>query len=359
MSPDYSKGVLPVWETGAGIPLVDAGGRFMTRGFVLLVCLGLALGLARPVLAQQVGDPVSTFAMVGGNRAVLITTPCDTGAIPAYWVKPYGGMTILASASPGGPLLATLPIPWPTPDPGPESGWCPGTIVPGAPPGTYWVLMVYGLTNTTSASPSAWQRVVVGGTTACTAPPLPPVVIPGSPVVSGASVALGFSGAFQGCPIDYLELEVGTTPGAKDVGVYQLPGLNTFFPAVPPGAYYTRARAVNAYGKSNRSTEIPIQTPGPCAANSLPPTPVNPAVTINGSQVTLAWTLSPPTGATFHQITLLDPATGAPLDRLIVSSATSVSATVPAGNYRVRVSSGNPCGVRDMVPLSYLDFTVP
>lgn len=331
----------------------------MTRGLVLLVSLAVAVGLARPASAQQVGDPVSTVAMVLANRAVLITTPCTDGAIPAYWVKPYGGMTILASASPGGPLLATLPLPWPTPDPGPESGWCPGTIVPGAPPGTYWVLMVYGLTNSTSAPSSAWQRVVVGGATACTAPPLPPVLVPGSPVVTGTSVALGFSGAFQGCPIDTIELEVGTAPGAKDVGTYTLPGLNTFFPTVPSGAYYTRARAVNAYGKSNRSTEIPIQIPGPCAANSLPPTPVNPAVTVNGSQVTVAWTLSPATGATFHQITLLDPGSAQPLDRLIVSSATALSATVPAGAYRIRVSAGNACGVKDMVPLSYIDFTVP
>lgn len=331
----------------------------MTRGIVLLVSLPIAVGLARPATAQQVGDPVTTVAMVLANRAVMITTPCTDGAIPAYWVKPYGGMTILASASPGGPLLASLPIPWPNPDPGPESGWCPGTIVPGAPPGTYWVLMVYGLTNATSASASAWQRVVVGGTPTCTSAPFPPVLIPGSPVVSGTSVALGFSGPFQGCAIDYLELEVGTSPGAKDVGVYPLPGLNTFFPSVPPGAYYTRARAVNAYGRSRRSTEIPLQIPGPCGPNSLPPTPVNPTVTVNGSQVTLAWTLSPASGATFHQLSLFDQA-GIAQDQIILSNATSITAqNVPAGNYRVRVSAGNACGLKAMVPLSTLDFTVP
>ena len=80
----------------------------------------------------------------------------------------------------------------------------------------------------------------------------------------------------------------------------------------------------------------------------------------DGSNVTIAWTLSPPSGATFHQLTLLDPGTGVVVDHLLLSSATSVSATnVRPGNYRVRVSSGNACGIRAMVPLSYLDFTVP
>jgi hypothetical protein len=297
-------------------------------------------------------------ALVLGNRAVGISTLCGPGSIPAWWVQPYGGMTILASASPGGTLLGTVPIPWPVPDPGPESGWCPGTVIPGAPPGTYYVLMVYGLTTQTSAQPSDWVQVVVGPRN-CTAPPQPPILVPGSPVVNGTSVALGFSGAYVGCAIDYIELEVGTSPGAADVGTYPLPGLNTFFPAVPPGAYYTRARAVNAYGKSNRSTEIPLRIPGPCGPNEWTPTPVNPAVTVNGSQVTIAWTLSPPTGATFHQITLFDPASGTPLDRVLLGPATSVSASVPPGTYRIMVSAGNACGLSHMVPLSYIDFTVP
>jgi hypothetical protein len=274
-------------------------------------------------------------------------------------VKPYGGMTILASASPGGSVLAALPIPWPNPDPGPESGWCPGTYVPGPPPGTYYVLMVYGLTSQTSAPASAWQQVVVG-TRACTAPPLPPLLVPGFPFIDGTYVAVGFTGAYQGCATDRIDLEVGTTPGASDIGVFPLPGLNTFFPSVPPGTYYARARAVNAYGRSNRSTEIPLQIPGPCAANSLPPTPVQVKATVNGSQVTLAWALSPPTGATFHQLTLYDQA-GIAQEQIILSSATSLTApNVPSGSYRIRISSGNACGLAMMVTGNgVLDVTVP
>jgi hypothetical protein len=216
--------------------------------------------------------------------------------------------------------------------------------------------MVYGLTTQTSAQPSDWVQVVVGPRN-CTAPPLPPILVPGSPVVNGTSVALGFSGTYVGCAIDYIELEVGTSPGAADVGTYPLAGLNTFFPAVPPGSYYARARGVNQYGKSNRSSEMPLLIPGPCAPFSGPPKPINPAVTVNGSSVTIAWTLSAPT-ATFHQLALYDPANGPALDHLLVSSATSISAqNVPSGAYRVYVSAGNACGLRGA---DYpVDFTVP
>jgi hypothetical protein len=330
----------------------------MTRGFLTLIGVAVALGLARPALAQHVGDPVPTIALALANQAVMIsTTQCGPGSLPAWWVKPFGGMTILASSSPGGPLLATLPVPWPTPDPDPESGWCPGAIVVGPPPGTYWVLMVYGLTTQTSASANDWKQVVVPPRN-CVGPPLPPVLTH-PPVVNGSSVSLAFSGAAQGCNIDRIDLEVGTTPGGNELGPFPLPGLSTFFPAVPAGTYYTRARGVNAFGKSRVSQEMPITIPGPCAANGLPPTPINPAVTVNGNQVTVAWTLSPATGATFHQIAILQPGGHVVVDHLILSGATSVVANVPSGDYRIRVSAGNACGVRAMVPLSYIDFTVP
>jgi hypothetical protein len=331
----------------------------MTRAMTLVVALTIVAVGAGSAGAQQTGDPVPTRASVigPGSRTVVIDTDC--GGTTAYWVEPYGGMTILASFSPGGAPVARLPILFPNPRPGIESNWCPFVVVPGAPPGTYWVVMVYGLTNQTSAPPSAWTRVVVGAP-ACAARPLPPVVPLGSPVISGNTVALGFTGSAAGCAIDSIELEVGTTPGGSDVGVYPLTGLNTFFPNVVPGSYYARARGVNAYGKSNRSREMPLQFPGPCAASALPPMPVNPVATVNGSQLTLSWTLSPGGPAAFHQLTLIDPAGFAALDHVLLSSATTLSVpNVPPGTYRVQIWAGNACGTVPMAVLNYLQFTVP
>lgn len=330
----------------------------MTRGLVLMLGVVVGLGVARPAAAQATGDPLP-FVVGSTGRTVVVFGGCGPGAGDGQRALALGGGSILASATPGGPLLASLPLPAPANMTLEESiKYCPGVFIPGVPPGTYWVVLVYGLTTQTSAPASAWQQVTVG-TVACTNRPNPPVFISPTPNV-GSTLTLGFTATAQGCPIDYINLEVGDTPGGREKGVHRLPGLNTFFPAVPPGTYYTRARAVNAYGTSNPSTEIPLTFPGPCPANSQPPTPINPAVTVNGSQVSIAWTLSPATGATFHQLTLIDPAGVVALDNFILPSATSFTVGgVPPGNYRVRISSGNGCGIKAMVPLSYIDFTVP
>jgi hypothetical protein len=330
----------------------------MTRGLVLLLGLTLGFAFARPAAAQTTGDPFP-FTATTNNTSVIVLGSCGPDG-PGFNHIAYalGGASILASASPGGPLLASLPLPAGTLSAEQQAAYCPIAIIPGAPPGTYWVLLVYGLTNQTSAPASAWRQITIGGQ-ACTSAPNVPVFISSAPVV-GSTLTLGFTAAAQGCPIDRLDLEVGTTPGGTQIGVFPLPGLNTFFPNVPSGTYYTRARAVNAYGTSHPSTEIPLTIPGPCAANNLPPTPINPAVTVNGSQVSIAWTLSPATGATFHQLTLIDPAGFTVMDNLLLPAATSVSAPgVPPGNYRVRISAGNACGMKAMVPLSHIDFTVP
>lgn len=116
---------------------------------------------------------------------------------------------------------------------------------------------------------------------------------------------------------------------------------------------------MNAYGRSEVSAETPLQFPGPCAAGSVP-VPISPTVAVNGSQVTIAWAPSP-AGATFHQIALLDPAGLAVTNNILLpSAATSVSVPgAPPGAYRIRVSVGNACGIKAMVPRSYIDFTVP
>ncbi|MEZ5289701.1 MAG: hypothetical protein R2745_01320 [Vicinamibacterales bacterium] len=326
----------------------------MTRALTLLAALAAVGGPPVPAAAQTTGDPFPFLANATPST-VFVLGGCDN--TNRHIVYGLGGASVLASSSPGGPLLASVPLPAGTLSAEDQANYCPSLVVPGPPPGTYWILMVYGLTNMTSAPPSAWRQVVVAPRT-CVGVPLPPVLSSNSPVINGTSIALGFSGSAAGCAIDRIDLEVGTTPGGTEIGVYPLPGLDTFFPNVPPGTYYTRARGVNAHGRSNRSTEIPLQIPGPCSPGALPPTPIAPTVSVNGRQVTISWTLAT-SGATFHQLTLIDPAGFAPLDYILLPGATSVSASnVPPGNYRVRISSGNGCGMRAMSSLSYLDFTV-
>lgn len=328
----------------------------MTRGLVRTLMFGAALAAAGVASAQTPGDPYP-FVTSGTSTTVLVLGSCDEDTV--LGAIALGGTTVLASHSPGGPLVASVPRPYPSPPPPPEAGWCPSLFVPGPPPGTYWVVMVYGLTNQTSAPASAWRQVVVGPRN-CVGRPLPPVLASSSPVINGHNVAMGFTGAAQGCAISHISLEVGTTPGGREIGVYGLPGMDTFFPNVPPGSYYVRARGVNAFGVSNRSTEIPVRLPGPCGIGELPPTPINPTANVNGGSVTVSWSLSPATGATFHQVALLDPGSLVVLDHFLVPAATSFTVPhVPPGAYRISIAAGNACGTKAMVPNAYLDLTVP
>lgn len=314
----------------------------------------LAVTYVAPASAQQLGDPIDTHAfVVPGGLAALIS---DASCIPAAGspAEQLGGATLLASATPGGPLLASLPL-RPVPPANSDERWCPGISIPGPPPGNYWVLLVYGLTTTATASPSDWKPLVIPAR--CTGRPLPPVLASGMPQIVGNSVTLGFTGSAFGCSINRIDLEVGTTPGGREIGVFPLQGFDSFFPGVPAGTYYARARGVNASGSSQPSVEIPIRIPNQCT-NQRPQGPLNPTVSVNGNTVTISWTQTVG-GTTFYQVAIMDPSSMAVLDHVILPPQTQIVANVPSGNYRVRIIGGNACGMTPMVPLSYLDFTVP
>jgi hypothetical protein len=81
-------------------------------------------------------------------------------------------------------------------------------------------------------------------------------------------------------------------------------------------------------------------------------------VTVNGNLVTLSWTntqnvLSTPT---FYVIHVKQP-NGLTLDNIVLPAQTSISASLPAGNYQVGISSGNACKTR--AADTDLIFTVP
>lgn len=324
---------------------------------VMWMCVVAAFG-ATPSFGQQVGDPIDTHAFVSPGGTVALVT--DASCVPAFGspAEALGGATLLASATPGGPLLASLPL-RPVKPSNPDERWCPGIFVPGPPPGNYWVLLVYGLTTSATASLGDWKPLVVPAR--CTGRPLPPVLSFGMPQIVGSSVALGFGGAAFGCSIDRIDLEVGTFPGGRDIGVFALQGFDAFFPSVPPGTYYARARGVNASGSSQPSIEVPIRLPNQCSG-LRPQGPINPTATVNGNTVTISWTqttVQPGGQTTFYEVAILDPSSAVVLDHVILPAQTQIVATVASGNYRIRIIGGNACGTTAMVPLSYLDFTVP
>jgi hypothetical protein len=305
------------------------------RARVLAVLLVL---IARPGLAQ-VGAPVEGQWSTAGPAGVFVAW-AGTDDDPGHETEgaELGGFTLLGASAAGGPVIATLPKPWPPPTPQPLP-----FIVPNVPPGTYWVVVVKGLTTSTSLVPvDAWQRVVVPAP--CTTAPLAPVNLTAYQDGTNNST-VRWDDAPGSCTATSYELHAGYGPGLSNAGVFQFAGRAYIGPA-PPNTYYLRVRARNAFGVSGFSSEIvfvanPSSCIGPGAVRQL-------QATVSAGVVTLSW-LPPidpgtrpiaaygvvagftPGGSTAAAVTL----TGAP---------TSFETPAPPGTYYVRVSALNGCG---------------
>lgn len=317
-----------------------------------MLAAALALALPAAAAAQSPGDPIDVVAFGGPNIAIVSPVGGGGQCDIKYAVRMVGGVTLFAAAGPGGPVIGSVQqVAQP---PVGDDQWCPGFLVNGPPPGSYWVAMVYGLVTTINVPVSYWKPLVIPA--GCTGVPGPPMLQPGQPVIVGHSVSVAFGGV-GGCPQDYIEVDIGTTPGGNDVAS-RIPLSGPIgAPSVPPGDFYLRAFSVNAAGRSNPSLVAPIRVPGPCANNELPPPPFNTIVTVNGSNVAISWSTSGPVNPTFHQLRLLTPS-GAVLDNILLGPAKSLSVGgVPPGTYHIRMASGNACGVKES-NLGVI-FTVP
>jgi hypothetical protein len=134
-----------------------------------------------------------------------------------------------------------------------------------------------------------------------------------------------------------------------------LNGLSATFLNVPNGSYYVRARGVNASGAGPASEEIPIRMPK-CVASGFPNIASQPTATLNGNQLTIAYTAiggSLQVPPTFHQVLVLR-ANGT-LIRTMLGGATNpfsvTMPTMPSGTYRLVVRTLSPCGGYDHLGL--------
>ena len=321
--------------------------RTRPRALVLAVALVTCLfATVEPAAAQAVGDPVSFTANIA-NALVIVGTQCNAASALAL-----GGLTLFGSRSPGGSYVGVLPKPAGFDGEGqPE---CPLFLIPGVPPGTYWITVVYGLVTTENVPLSAWQQITVGGST-CTRAPSPPILLH-DPVIVGHNVSVAFASP-PDCGANEMVLEVGTQPGANNLGPLTVGSLAFTVNDVPAGNYYVRARSRNPYGTSQPSTVVPISVPGGCGG-AKPQVPLNPTVTLNGNVATLSWSqspglLSPPT---FYVVSLKAPS-GIAVDNILLPALTSISAPLSPGSYRLSLASGNACGTAQND--FDLTFTVP
>lgn len=266
-----------------------------------------------------------------------------------------GGATLFASSSPGGALIARVPL-LPPYQVDVEANILPLWTFNGVPPGTYYLVMISGIVAAPSVPTSAWRQIVVGG--GCNG-------VPGiGTVVRDVNAAPGTLGLFisssDGCGTSY-ELEAGTAPGSGSIGTFTnlLQAVN--FPLPPPGVYYVRARGRNSAGAGAWSSVLPISVPAcnPNLGQDVPFGAYNPQATVVGNTVTLTWTLATTGPAqTFQELLLIHARTspqGIPTI-LLPGNVSSVTATVPSGTYIVGVVGGNQCGKADY---DVVQFVVP
>jgi predicted phage tail protein len=268
------------------------------------------------------GAPQSLTATVSGSTVSLNWLPPTTGGVPASYL-------LEASLSAGGPVLTSMPV--------------AGTslAVPNVPNGTYFA-RVRAINADGQSGPSNEVVIVVpAGGGGCTSPPDAPQSLSGT--VSGSLVTLGWSPSVGGCAPTQYAVHAGLQTGLTNIGVLDA-GLQTTLAAnAPPGTYFVRVVAVNAFGPSAPSNEASVTVTGGCT--SPPTAPHSLSGSVSGTLVSLNWSAS--AGGCAATSYTVQAGSGSELSDVVsvpVGLQTSVSAHAPTGTYFLRVIAVNAFG---------------
>lgn len=276
------------------------------------------------------GAPGRPTAVGSGNFVSLSWPAPVSGGAP-------DGYTIRARFSPGGPIVASLPLA------------DIQSLDLTAPNGTYFVSVQAG--NAFGLGPESPTEIL-------SVPLTPPP--PGSPtalaaLVAGSSVHLFWTPpASGGEPIGYLLL-AALSPGGPPIAGLTIPAPSwwTTIPGVPPGTYYLRLAAFNHGGVSALSNEVAVSVAPP----QLPGPPVLSPPIVSGSTVNLAWTRGPGETPVFYIIRASLTPTG-PVVASLQVAATGLSVPgVPSGRYYVVVHGVTGAGIGP--PSNQVEAVVP
>jgi hypothetical protein len=209
----------------------------MTMKQTLLASCFVTLLSAAPVSAVPL-PPTNLTAVVSGDT-ISIFFNAPPGPILAFQV--------LAGLTPGGTIAGNFLAPNP-------SSVLNGFVATPIPPGTYY-LRVHAIDATGISAPSN-EAIAVVGSGACTAPPVAPIGVGASVVGSLATVI--WAPGIGGCPATNYSLHAGSAPGLSNIAVANVGPTLTLSAVAPPGTYFVRIFAQNAFGSSAASTEIVV-----------------------------------------------------------------------------------------------------
>lgn len=187
---------------------------------------------------------------------------------------------------------------------------------------------------------------------------------PGAPaslqaVPSGNMVTISWRPPAGGGSVSAYEIVAGHSPGADDVGRFNVGTSLAVTASAAPGTYYLRVVALNASGAGAPSEEVSFAIEGGGPGPSLPAPPTGLTAQVSGSTVTLSW--SAPAGGTAPTAYVIEAGSAsglADLATFVADTTPSVVVTgVPAGRYYVRVRARNGAGTG--TPSTELVVVVP
>lgn len=305
------------WSYGQRAAIAPNG--HAVAGFVASVPEG---GRSTQVARYVPGSPSPVLASAIVNRPNVTLS----WAAPTLGPPPTG-YTVMASPSPGGAAIASLPV-----------GTQTSLTVP-APDGTYYVRVLAAIGGATVAS----NEVRVDVT---------PPVTPGLPqnftaLVSGSVITFTWEPPVSdgGAPINGFVMSAGSRPGRTDIArLSPGPGPSFVTPPVPDGSYYVRLQARNAAGLGQPTPDIRVVVGQP-----PPNAPTLTGTGYPGGAVTLNWTVpSAGVAATGYEIHAgTGPGSSDVILPLSPSQITFSTVGVASGTYFVRVVATSAQGLGD------------
>jgi hypothetical protein len=189
-----------------------------------------------PAMAAAPAPPTSLTAAVTANSVTLTWAPATGGTTPL-------GYLIEAALSPGGPSVATFLVIEPT------------VVFSVVPDGVYYVRVRAGNAEGISG-PSNEAQVSVPDSGACATPPRAPTDL--NAAVAGNAATLIWRPALGECAATAYVVEAGSAPGLSNLGIFNVGVTTTLLVSAPPGTYFVRVVAVNAFGGSGPSNELTV-----------------------------------------------------------------------------------------------------
>jgi hypothetical protein len=186
-------------------------------------------------MAVAPGAPQNLSANVSGNTVTLTWAAPTSGGAPT-------GYIVQASLSPGGPVIASLPVS------------ATSLTVTDVPFGVYYVHVRAVNIDGTSGPSNEVIASVPAGSGGCTSPPNAPTHL--TSTVAGNLVTLNWTPPVGGCAATSYVVQAGSAPGLTDLAILNVGPATSLSVSAPAGRYYVRVVAVNAFGGSIGSVEI-------------------------------------------------------------------------------------------------------